>query len=107
MTKTTANNPNGYVQWKLPGRMAERSKAPDTRRLLDRDFWYKKFFLQECGWVENPLLSEQKYQNDASREMQFFAMTKLVLVDQLTILKIVSEKNLYRELQKVRKDTIN
>ena len=106
MTKTTANNPNGNVQWKLPGRMAERSKAPDTRRLLDRDFWYKKFFLQECGWVENPLLSEQKYQNDAFREMQFFAMTKLVLVDPLTILKIVSEKNLYRELQKVREDTI-
>ena len=39
--------------------------------------------------------------------MQFFAMTKLVLVDQLKILKINSEKNLYRELQKVRKDTID
>ena len=38
--------------------------------------------------------------------MQFFAMTKLVLVDQLPILKIVS-KNLYRELQEVRKDTIH
>ena len=38
--KTTANNPNGNVQYKLQGRMAERSKAPDSRKVLARDFWY-------------------------------------------------------------------
>ena len=27
--KTTANNPNGNVQYILQGRMAERSEAPD------------------------------------------------------------------------------
>ena len=31
--KTTANNPNGNVQYNLQGRMAERSKAPDSRKL--------------------------------------------------------------------------
>ena len=38
--KTTANNPNGNVQYNLQGRMAERYKAPDSRKLLARDFWY-------------------------------------------------------------------
>ena len=36
--KGTSDNGNGKVQVKSPGRMAERSKAPDTRRLLNRDF---------------------------------------------------------------------
>ena len=38
--KTTANNPNGYVQNNLQGRMAAWSKAPNSRKLLARDFWY-------------------------------------------------------------------
>ena len=38
--KTTANNPNGYVQNNLQGRMASLSKAPNSRKLLARDFWY-------------------------------------------------------------------
>ena len=38
--KTTASNPNGNVQYTLQGRMAERSKAPDSRELLARDLWY-------------------------------------------------------------------
>ena len=38
--KTTANNPNGNLQYYLQGRMAERSKAPDSRKLLARDFCY-------------------------------------------------------------------
>ena len=31
--KTTANNPNGKVQYFLQGRMAERSKSLDSRKL--------------------------------------------------------------------------
>ena len=38
--KTTANNPNGNVQLRLQDRMAEQSKALDSRKLLSRDFWY-------------------------------------------------------------------
>ena len=38
--KITANNPNGNVQLRLQDRMAEQSKALDSRKLLSRDFWY-------------------------------------------------------------------
>ena len=40
MAKTTANNPNDNVQNNLPGRMGQRSKAPDLNKHLNRDFWY-------------------------------------------------------------------
>ena len=37
--KTTASNPICNVHYNLQGRMAERSEAPDSRKLLARDFW--------------------------------------------------------------------
>ena len=142
MAKTTANNPNGNVQYNLQDRMAEQSKAPDSRKLPTREIWYPNvcvdskptpvrsflalrsiswiendakpeavlllkterykdptwelsseiFVTPECAWVQNLPLSEHKNQNDASLEMHFFALTKLVVDDLLITSKMKFQK---------------
>ena len=142
MSKTTANNPNNNVHYIPQGRMAKRSKAPDSRKLLARDFWYtnvwvvqipllsevfkhcevshelktmqnqkqfgilkaerykdptwelpiETFVAPECAWIQNLPLPVQKNQNDASREMHFLALTKLVVDDQLLTSKMKFQK---------------
>ena len=56
---------------------AERYKDPTWELSIET------FVTPECAWVQNLPLSEQKNQNDASRETHFFALTKLVVDDQL------------------------
>ena len=63
--KITANNPNGNLQYNLEGRMAERSKEPDSRKLLARDFWNRM-----CAWVQTPLLSEVFNHWEVSHELK-------------------------------------
>ena len=65
---------------------AERYKDP-TRELS-----IETFVTPECAWVQNLPLSQQKNQNDASREMHFFALTKLVVDDQLITPKMKFQK---------------
>ena len=65
MAKTTANNPNGNVQYNIQGRMAKRSKVPDSRKLLARDFWYTNVFV-----VRIPLLSEVFKHCEVSHELK-------------------------------------
>ena len=65
---------------------AERYKDPTWELSIET------FVTPECAWVQNLPLSEQKNQNDASREMYFFALTKLVVDDQLIISKMKFQK---------------
>ena len=74
MAKTTANNPNGNVQCKLQGRMAERSKAPDSRI-----FSLEISGTRLCARVAIPLLSdifkncEVSHELKAMQNQKFFA----------------------------------
>ena len=54
------------------------------------------FVTRECAGVQNLHLSGQKNRNDASRELHFFALTKLVVDDQL-----ITSKN---EIPKIGND---
>ena len=65
MAKTTANNANNNVHYIPQGRMAKRSKAPDSRKLLARDFWYTNVCV-----VQIPLLSEVFKHCEVSHELK-------------------------------------
>ena len=63
--KTTANNPNNNVHYIPQGRMAKRSKAPDSRKLLAQDFWYTNVCVDQI-----PLLSEVFKHCEVSHELK-------------------------------------
>ena len=65
MAKTTANNPDNNVHYIPQGRMAKRSKAPDSKKLLAQDFWYTNVCV-----VQIPLLSEVFKHCEVSHELK-------------------------------------